>query len=233
MKTNGNTLQEAAVPSNRGTSEIGDIESRHANSLANIVHDLRSPLSSMVTGIEVLKLSLGDTQKAEKIVGMLERQTLEMARLLDGLVNTGPRTAKHGNPVSPAETPVAAPAPRKVLVVEDSRSAADILTLFFRMEGLDVRSAYLGEDGIQLAREMKPDVIFLDLGLPDLSGYEVAAKIREIPGGKQCFLVALTGRDEEDDRKNICEAGFDLHVVKPPEPGLLREVLRQSSERAR
>ena len=233
MKTNGNTLQEAAVPSNRGTSEIGDIESRHANSLANIVHDLRSPLSSMVTGIEVLKLSLGDTQKAEKIVGMLERQTLEMARLLDGLVNTGPRTAKHGNPVSPAETPVAAPAPRKVLVVEDSRSAADILTMFFNMEGMAVRTAYLGEDALELVREIIPDVVFLDLGLPDLSGYEVAAKIRACPGGEHCFIVALTGRDEEDDRKNIAAAGFDFHVVKPPEPDLLREVLKKSAAKVR
>ncbi|MES2920419.1 MAG: response regulator [Verrucomicrobiota bacterium] len=233
METNGNTLHEASVPANRGGSGSGDLEARHAHSLANFVHDLRSPLSSILTGIEVLKLSLEDRAKAEKIIGMLERQTLEMTRLLEGLVNPASATAAQSGPVSPVEAPAASLAPRKVLVVEDSRTAADILTLFFKMEGLDVRSAYLGEEAIQLARETKPDVIFLDLGLPDVSGYEVAAKIREIPGGRQCFIVALTGRDEEEDRKSISAAGFDLHVVKPPAPETLREVLRKSAEKAR
>jgi CheY-like chemotaxis protein len=227
MNADANLSNDPAVFHSRGISESSEIEARHASRLANFAHDLRSPLSSILTGIEVLKLSLGDAEQTGKIIGMLERQTLEMARLLDSLVMPEGRTADQadaGSPVEPADRSLP---PRKVLVVEDSLTTANILTLFFKMEGLEVRSAYLGEDAILIAREMAPDVIFLDLGLPDVSGYEVAARVREFSGGKQCFIVALTGRDEEEDRRNIEEAGFDLHVVKPPEPGMLREILRK------
>ncbi len=205
---------------------MSDHEGRNAGSLAIFAHDVRTPLSSIRTGIEVLKLSLGNPQQAGKIIEMLERQTLEITRLLDGLMTTNPLAEEGITSASLIETSAT---PRQVLVVDDSRSAADILTLFFKMEGLAVRTAYLGADALELARELIPDVVFLDLGLPDVSGYEVAGRIRKLPGGEHCFIVALTGRDEEDDRKNIAEAGFDLHVVKPPEPDLLRDVLRKSA----
>ncbi len=233
MNTHGKTVQEAPAPSHRRTSENAGNEVLQASLLATFAHDMRSPLSSIRTGIEVLKLSLGDPQQAEKLLSMLERQTLEMVRLLEGLGESGPSLTDAGNPVSGMDADAAPASPRKVLVVDDSRSAADVLTLFFKMEGLDVHSVYLGQDALDLAREMKPDVVFLDLGLPDLSGYEVVAKIRELPGGDQCFIVALTGRDEEDDRRNIVKAGFDLHVVKPPEPRVLREVLLKSAAKVR
>jgi CheY-like chemotaxis protein len=206
-------------------SEGGEIKGRYAGILATLVHDLRTPLSSIRTGIEVLKLSLENPAQATKIIGMLERQTLEIAQLLEELM-AGPLSMGETSHGSLLNARPATELPRKVLVVDDSRSSADILTMFFEMEGLDVRSAYLGEDALELALEMKPDIIFLDLGLPDMSGYEVAAKIREFPGGQHCFLVALTGRDEEADRRNIVEAGFDLHVVKPPKPDMLREALK-------
>ena len=180
----------------------------------------------------MLKISLDNPQQVEKIIALLERQTLEIARLLEGLVASSPVAAQNEPPSLTASLESSA-TPRKVLVVDDSRSAADILTLFFKMEGFEVRSAYLGENAIEVANEMQPDVVFLDLGLPDMSGYEVAMKIRKLSLGDQCFIVALTGRDREEDRKNIAEAGFDLHVVKPPEPGLLREVLQKSAARVR
>lgn len=232
MNTNGKTLLAATTPPFRGESEIGDLEARHARDLATFAHDLRSPLSSIRTGIEVLKISLDNPQQVEKIIALLERQTLEIARLLEGLVASSPVAAQDEPPSLTASAETSGPS-RKVLVVDDSRSASDILTLFFKMEGFEVRSAYLGENAIEVANEMQPDVVFLDLGLPDMSGYEVAMKIRKLSFGDQCFIVALTGRDREEDRKNIAEAGFDLHVVKPPEPGLLREVLQKSAARVR
>ena len=217
------------APSDLRRPEVSDHEARHASTLATFAHDVRTPLSSIRTGIQVLKLSLGDPQQAEKIIAMLERQTVEIARLLEGLMTSGSLAAENDAPPALIETPPAPAVTQQVLVVDDSRSAADILTLFFKMEGMAVRTAYLGADALDLTRELIPDVVFLDLGLPDVSGYEVAARIRELPGGKHCFLVALTGRDEEDDRKNIAAAGFDLHVVKPPDPASLRDVLRKSA----
>ena len=200
--------------------------------LSTFVHDLRSPLSSIRTGIEILRLSLDNRSQAEKVISMLERQTMEMARLVDQLSHSNASIGSEEADAS-IETPQLTESSRRVLVVDDSRSAADILSMFFRMEGFDVCSAYLGADAIELARMERPDVVFLDLGLPDLSGYEVLARIRELPGGDDCYIVALTGRNEAGDRQNIIDAGFDLHVVKPPEPRVLREVLNRSALRSR
>lgn len=160
---------------------------------------------------------------------MLERQTVEMTEIIDKMVpKAAPQPAAAdadpGNPNEPS-----AYSNQKVLVVDDSRSAVEILSLFFRMEGLEVETAQLGEEAVNLARDSEPCVVFLDLGLPDMSGYEVAEKVRQMPGGDKFFLVALTGRNEEEDRVKIKEAGFDLHVVKPPAPAILRDVLQLAS----
>ena len=203
---------------------------RHQEILASFAHDLRSPLTSLRTGIEVLKLSPKDSGQMEKVIKMLERQTAEMSRLLDVM------TAERVGVVPPAPAPALAPVPhvsptpgespgRKVLVVDDSRSAADIISLFFKLEGLHVDTAYFGEDAVNLAKDTEPHIVFLDLGLPDVSGYQVAQRLRQLPGGERLFLVAMTGRDAEEDREKIRQAGFDLHVVKPPEPATLRNVL--------
>lgn len=146
-------------------SEISDIEARHASVLAAFTHAPRSPLSSLRTGIEVLQLSLGNPQQAGKTIEMLERQTQEITRLPAGLVTSDSLAAKRHEPAKAIKNPTT---PRQVLVVDDSRSAADILTVFFKMEGMVVRTADRGEDALQLAREMLPEVVFLDLGLPDL-----------------------------------------------------------------
>lgn len=116
----------------------------------------------------------------------------------------------------------------KILVVEDDPSSADILCLFFKMEGYDAECAYCGEDALRTIAEDPPEIIFLDLGLPDMSGYEVAARIHNLAGGAKIHLVALTGRDETEDRKRIAQAGFDQHLVKPPLPAMLREAVRKA-----
>lgn len=113
-----------------------------------------------------------------------------------------------------------------VIIVDDSRSAVEILRIFFEIEGWQVRTAILGEEAVKLASNSIPCVVFLDLGLPDINGYEVAEQLRKLPDGDRFFIVALTGRNEEEDRIKIQESGFDAHVVKPPVPQNLRDALK-------
>ena len=117
------------------------------------------------------------------------------------------------------------PARRRVLVVDDHRDAARILGLLLDTLGHDVRTASSGEQALETVAQFDPDVVFLDIGLPKLNGYDVARQLRALPRGKAMKLVALTGFGHEEDRKRSQEAGFDLHLVKPVSVKTLRELL--------
>jgi CheY-like chemotaxis protein len=105
--------------------------------------------------------------------------------------------------------------PMRVLVVDDNKDAADSLTLLLGISGHEARAAYAGPQALALARELSPDVILLDLGMPGMDGYEVAREIRREPALRGITLIALTGWGQEEDRKRSAEAGFDRHMTKP------------------
>jgi signal transduction histidine kinase/ActR/RegA family two-component response regulator len=113
----------------------------------------------------------------------------------------------------------------RVLVVDDNKDSAVTLSMFLRIMGNDIRSAFDGEEALQVAREFRPQVVVLDIGLPKLSGYEVARKIREEPWGRDMVLIAVTGWGQEEDKQRSKEAGFDRHMVKPVDPAALTELL--------
>jgi CheY-like chemotaxis protein len=81
--------------------------------------------------------------------------------------------------------------------------------------GHDVREARDGASGLAIAAECRPDVALIDIGLPDLDGYEVARRLRAAPGGRRMGLVAITGYGQPEDQKRAFEAGFDAHLTKP------------------
>ena len=103
----------------------------------------------------------------------------------------------------------------RVLVVDDNRDAADSLALLLEIAGHEARAAYTGREALSLARELRPDVILLDLGMPGMDGYEVASRLRRDPATRGVTLIALTGWGQEADRKRSAEAGFDRHLTKP------------------
>ena len=111
--------------------------------------------------------------------------------------------------------------------VDDGVSAADILSMFFDLEGYDTRTAYNGPTGLEIARDHRPHVAFIDIGMPEMDGNETARRLREIPGCESTILIALTGWGQEDDRRKTQEAGFNHHLVKPAAPAMLREMLAQ------
>jgi PAS domain S-box-containing protein len=136
-------------------------------------------------------------------------------------------------PEAPGEADVALGAPaaerratgRHILVVDDEPDSADSLALFLRLRGHDVRTAYDGPSALKEVQSQQPDVIFLDLGLPGMSGYDVARRLRATPGVGRMRLVALTGYGTEADRQKARDAGFDLHLAKPVDPQALDAIL--------
>jgi PAS domain S-box-containing protein len=118
---------------------------------------------------------------------------------------------------------------RKVLVVDDNRDAAQMLSLLLTKKGHTVRTAFDGLEAIVSAGTFQPEVMLLDIGLPNLNGYEVAKRIRQEVWGKEVFLVALTGWGQEEDRRRSTEAGFNKHLVKPVDMNELDNVLKEAA----
>lgn len=114
----------------------------------------------------------------------------------------------------------------QILVVDDNLDAAKCLAWVLEDEGYEVRVAGDAAEALRETSEFRPDTVILDIGLPEISGYEVARKIRREPWGAAIRLVALTGWGQEEDRRRSREAGFDEHVIKPVDPAALLSLLR-------
>jgi len=129
-------------------------------------------------------------------------------------------------PQSKAEGPARmSPPSLRILVVDDNRDAADSLAMLLRTSGNDIRTAYDGAEAVQLANDFEPEVVLLDIGLPNMDGHEVAQRIRQEPWGRRTCLIAVTGWSDEADRARSRAAGFDHHLVKPLDTGHLAQLL--------
>jgi CheY-like chemotaxis protein/two-component sensor histidine kinase len=132
----------------------------------------------------------------------------------------------------PETVPVpAAPPPgpaRRILVVDDHQDSTDSLALFLRLRGHEVRTAHDGPSALEEIERYHPDVVFLDLGLPGMSGYDVARRVRTMNGLGSPRLVALTGYGTDADRQKTRDAGFDVHLAKPVDPRAVDALLAES-----
>src|SRR6185369_11065509 len=104
---------------------------------------------------------------------------------------------------------------RRILVADDNLDSADSLAMMLEMLGHEVSSAHDGVEALEQAKASKPELVFMDLGMPRMNGYDAARLIRNQPECKGAVLVALTGWGQEEDRRRSYEAGFDYHIVKP------------------
>lgn len=129
-----------------------------------------------------------------------------------------------------AEMPQRGPARRRqrILVVDDNRDAAISLALLLRHDGHEVEVAHDGPEALRLASLRRPEVVLLDLGMPQMDGFEVCRAFRE--RGHDAFMVALTGYGQEEDRRRSREAGFDSHLVKPALPDVIAKLLADRSD---
>ena len=140
------------------------------------------------------------------------------------------------NGALPAPANGALPAParraRRVLVVEDNLDAAETLRDLLELSGFEVEIAASGDAGVATARRFHPEVVLCDLGLPGMNGFEVAKALRHDPETAGSRLIALTGYGDDEDRRRSHAAGFDLHLTKPVDPGLLRRLLANDVPRS-
>ncbi|HEY4445711.1 MAG TPA: PAS domain-containing protein [Steroidobacteraceae bacterium] len=125
------------------------------------------------------------------------------------------------------EAPTVATVGRRVLVADDNKDAADALAMLLELAGHEVRVAHGGRAALSLAQTFRPDVAVLDIGMPELNGYEVAKELRREPWGSRMCLVALTGWGQDEDRQRAKDAGFDRHLTKPVDTDALEKLLSE------
>jgi CheY-like chemotaxis protein len=128
----------------------------------------------------------------------------------------------------PADSPPLVRVHRRVLVVDDNQEAADMISALVQSLGGDVRAAHGGEDGVRCAAEFNPDVILLDLGMPDMDGFETCRRLRAHAFGRHAFVVALTGWSQPQDRERARASGFDAFMTKPADAHALAELLARA-----
>jgi CheY-like chemotaxis protein len=116
------------------------------------------------------------------------------------------------------ETAMEQVAPRRIVVADDNEDSAQSFAMLLSFSGHEVRIAHDGEEALDAMRDFRPDIAFLDIGMPRLSGYEVAELVRAEPWGRDMKLIAVTGWGQPDDKARARSAGFDQHLVKPIDP---------------
>jgi len=121
----------------------------------------------------------------------------------------------------------------RILVVDDLAASAETLKMLLEMEGFDVRIANEGPVALDIAREFRPDVVLLDIGLPGMNGFEVARGLRGQAESRDALLIALTGYGETESRNRSIQAGFDFHMVKPADVNLLLSMIANPHEAKR
>jgi len=112
---------------------------------------------------------------------------------------------------------------RRILIVDDNQDSADAVALILQLDGHDVKTVYSGVDALELVEQFKPHAVLLDIGMPQLNGYQVAQRLRNQAWGKNVLLIAQTGWGQEEDIRQCREAGFNHHVTKPIDFRKLRE----------
>ena len=113
----------------------------------------------------------------------------------------------------------------RLLVVDDNKDAADSLAMLLRLRGHEVQVAHDGPAALEMVKDYCPEMIFLDIGMPGMDGYEVARQLRQMSGLEHVVLAALTGWGQKEDRRRTREAGFTFHLVKPVDPDGLEKLL--------
>ena len=129
----------------------------------------------------------------------------------------------------PADAAAPASIGRRVLVADDNQDAADSLAMILELAGHDVRVVHDGRAALSVAQTFRPDTVLLDIGMPQLSGHEVAQALRQQPWGAGMCLIALTGWGQESDRQQAIDAGFDRHLTKPIDPAELEALLSKGA----
>ena len=192
--------------------------------LAMLAHELRNPLTPLRNGIEIVRQMSSGTPALARTAQMMSRQIVQLIRLVDDLVGT------EGSPVV-ADTVGTSAKPLeslrlRILVADDNADGADSLAMLLQAEGHVVLTAPDGRRAVEVAEAFGPDVILMDVAMPNLDGLEATREIRRRPWGQRIRIIALTAWGQEAERRRTRDAGMDAHLVKPVDPNSLALVLR-------
>ena len=176
--------------------------------LRKLAHDLKNCLAPVRNALRLLERPDVDAATAAYARRLIEKQLTAMEQMCDGL------TAEPATPL-PAPPAATAAAPRRILIVDDNRAWVDSLAVVLRGQGHAVYTAYGGRRAIEIAEDLKPDVVILDIEMPEVSGYEAARQLRRRLSRHRPTLIALTVWSDDMDKALAREAGFDHHLSKP------------------
>ncbi|PMD88022.1 hypothetical protein BWI97_25470 [Siphonobacter sp. BAB-5405] len=113
----------------------------------------------------------------------------------------------------------------RLLIVDDNLDATFTLSMLLELKGYEVHSRNSGKEGVLAAGSLKPDVVLLDIGMPQMNGYETCQEMRKQPWGKDLFIVAVSGYGQHEDKQNAKAVGFDDHLTKPIDLNALLQLL--------
>jgi PAS domain S-box-containing protein len=200
---------------------------------ADALHHVFDMFSQVELGLERAKGGLGIGLALVK--GLVEMHGGTVTAASDG-PGTGstftvtlpllPARPRPSDAAPPSRPPAVGPR-RRILVVDDNRDAADSMASMLDLMGHDVRTAYNGRDAVTTAESFRPALIFMDIGMPDLNGYDATERIRAQAQGESIRVIALTGWGQENDRARSRDAGCDGHLVKPVDVGELEKILSE------
>jgi CheY-like chemotaxis protein len=192
--------------------------------LAMLAHELRNPLTPLRNGIEIVRQMSSGSPALARTAQMMSRQIVQLIRLVDDLVGTEVSSVAEdpaGTPTTPSDS-----ARLRILVADDNADGADSLAMLLQAEGHVVLTAPDGRRAVEVAEAFVPDVILMDVAMPNLDGLEATREIRRRPWGQRIRIIALTAWGQETERRRTREAGMDAHLVKPVDPNALALVLR-------
>jgi CheY-like chemotaxis protein len=139
--------------------------------------------------------------------------------------------AEQAGPPEDAGGPAATHKPLRLLVADDNRDSAATCAALLEASGHEVSVAHTGREAFDLACRVQPDALLLDIGMPELNGYQLAQRIRATGWGRRATLIAITGWGLEEDKRRALAAGFDEHLTKPFDPTGLELLLRRAAAR--
>ncbi len=170
---------------------------------------------------ELVELHDGRIQAFSKGSGLGSEFVLRLPRAAE--------KAAISEPVAEADKVVALGASQiRVLIIDDNVDAADALSNLLAVAGYQTSTAYNGEAGFAAAERLHPDILLIDIGMPDVSGHEIARRVRERPWGRNARLLAITGWGGHEDRERSQAAGFDDHLTKPVDPEALLQLIAKA-----
>jgi CheY-like chemotaxis protein len=189
--------------------------------LSVLAHELRNPLAALRSASDFLSLEPSSDPNVQRAGRVIRDQVTQLVRVtdewLDGRGARDPEPDSRGQPRRRSKL--------GILVVDDNKDAVEMLTLLLETMGHAVHAAFDGRQAITAAAEHSPDLILLDIGLPELDGYEACRRIRAQGADRPPIIVAVTGWGLDQDKQRARDAGFDRHVTKPIDVAALRSLI--------